>query len=345
MSYRESKELCDYIDRCLALDIPISIENMICELIDGRLVVKDINFNGLESFIESETMTYRFPDYLDVLEISSECQKRFCEFLTKNYIIVLDYNMIEEVNSKYSLNLSRYGDSFDSFCLKIIYANHCKKIPTIGIENYVKKLYVNSLDNLTCPICYKELEYVEANGLERLTSYAFHNIESLKEVHLKNCVFLGSYAFKGCTSLERVFAPNVKMTTNAFNGCRNLKELDLSSLRSLDKESFTDCFDLETIKLDSCTFIGFNSFTNCNKLVSLSFPSLKEISRTAFSSCENLYELYMPNLKEFSFDSLFKCYALRKVTIGENTKIRSNSKNISRSFVVKIIRETSGVKN
>lgn len=316
MKYTESKELCEYINRCRALDVDIVIENIVCRLEDDKLIAFDIIFDGLEEYIDKDIFGYKFPDYISILDLNSEVHTKLLEFLYLNHIIVLDLNMIEDINTKPYFNLSNY---YDLFTLKIIYANNCKKIPNLlGMASGVKQLYVNSVSDVQVSnMYYPELELIEARGAKFVKYEGFKASSKLKKIYLDNCKMISSDAFTGCDSLEYVYAPNVQNMNSKFEGLKNLKEVDFSSLIRVGWGMFKDCDKLESVKLDECIDISMGGFINC----------------------DNLKELYLPKLKELNFNNFKKCYMLRKITIGKNTKLSADSRSISRSFVVKVIRE------
>ena len=79
----------------------------------------------------------------------------------------------------------------------------------------------------------------------------------------------------------------------AFEGCANLKSLDLSAcngLESIGNRAFKNCAALELSELpDTVTYIGVETFYGCGSLALTTLPSgLTSISPFAFSRCSSL---------------------------------------------------------
>lgn len=99
----------------------------------------------------------------------------------------------------------------------------------------------------------------------------FKDHKEIRSVHFgKNMVSIRSYAFEGCTGLERVELPEalVYIGSQAFSGCRNLEEVTLP---------------------EGLEETGFGVFENCKKIKKICIPKhLKEINVEVFRGCISL---------------------------------------------------------
>jgi hypothetical protein len=79
---------------------------------------------------------------------------------------------------------------------------------------------------------------------------------------------IGSGAFKGCTTLERV-------------------QIQSNSIEISD-DCFLDCINLKRINLETATSIGVAAFKNCSSLLSVHIGRKAEVSDEAFMNCTSL---------------------------------------------------------
>ena len=110
---------------------------------------------------------------------------------------------------------------------------------------------------------------------------------------------------------------------NAFSGCENLVNLDISEpVEEIGKSAFEGCLGLRGLSLpDSLYFIGKAAFRNCPRLESVKLPSsLEELGAESFSNCISLRHVSFPNreikLGPMCFSS---CISLESISI-HNTK-------------------------
>lgn len=186
----------------------------------------------------------------------------------------------------------------------------------------LKKIYTGGL-NLAFAFCDKlvsadlgALETVEMNGmyqtfnscdglidvdLSSLTSItsssgmyeAFKNCTSLPSINLSSLQTVSgsglSHTFDGCTALKTAYLGSLTTATASncmsyiFNGCKELIEVDFSSLQSIGSSCFS------------------SAFYNCSKLPKISFPALTSVqsnsfgtstSSSAFRYCTALTEIH-----------------------------------------------------
>lgn len=170
-----------------------------------------------------------------------------------------------------------------------------------------------------------KISYVASSAFNG--SYGWSDI--LTEVELINCSAFYSYAFVGCESLSRVYAPNCvnydyvanpafpsvrTSISGVFSGCNNLVDITLgfSLIPSVFfQRYFGDCrpstgsyyYSLGcTLRLPDCTSIGNNAFANA-PFTSVYAPNCTDIASYAFMRA-NIIKAHFPlctSINENSF--------------------------------------------
>ena len=92
----------------------------------------------------------------------------------------------------------------------------------------------------------------------------------------------------------------------AFAFCKNLKEVDLAGVKSIQHLAFWNCHKLEILKNSSkVELIDMMAFTNCFSLKNIDLPGAKEVAQCAFHNCTSLERINMPNLETIALLALF----------------------------------------
>ena len=143
---------------------------------------------------------------------------------------------------------------------------------------------------------YGDFEYhVNYDGIAKITKYTgdAENIEIPAEINGKSVTSIGSYAFRGCTSLTNITIPDsvTWIGSHAFNGCTSLTSITIpESVDYIYYNAFEDCINLTSITIpNSVTEIGDRAFGGCTSLTSITIPdSVKKIGWSAFDGCTSL---------------------------------------------------------
>ena len=143
---------------------------------------------------------------------------------------------------------------------------------------------------------YGDFEYhVNYDGIAKITKYTgdAENIEIPAEINGKSVTSIGSYAFRGCTSLTNITIPDsvTWIGSHAFNGCTRLTSITIpESVDYIYYNAFENCINLTSITIpNSVTEIGDRAFGGCTSLTSITIPdSVKEIGWSAFDGCTSL---------------------------------------------------------
>ena len=101
-------------------------------------------------------------------------------------------------------------------------------------------------------------------------------------------IFIGDYAFGGCSGLTSVTIPNsvTSIGGSAFNSCSGLTSVTIpNNVTSIGGSAFYCCSGLTSVTIpNSVTSIGKSAFSGCSGLTSVTIPnSVTSIGDYAFS--------------------------------------------------------------
>jgi len=120
----------------------------------------------------------------------------------------------------------------------------------------------------------------------------------IKEITIgEGITYVGDYAFKKQTALERVTLPSTMEALGdvAFGGS-GLKTINIpDSLTVIDGACFIDCVNLTDVDLtNGVQVIGGNAFKNCDSLTSVSLSgTVTECGKGAFNDCDGLESVHI----------------------------------------------------
>ena len=163
---------------------------------------------------------------------------------------------------------------------------------------------------------------IEGKPVTSIGSFAFRGCSSLTSVTIGNSVTsIGSYAFYDCSSLASITIPNSVASIGgwAFGYCSSLTSITIpDGVTSIGDSAFFGCSSLTSITIpNSVTSIGDSAFRYCTSLTSISIPdSVTSIGSDAFSYCDSLTSITIPNsvtsIGEYTFSG---CSSLKSITI------------------------------
>ena len=138
-------------------------------------------------------------------------------------------------------------------------------------------------------------------------------IKNLTFAEGSQCITIGGYAFRGCSSLTSVVFPSSLTEFNgqyAFSDCTALTSVDLSNcsnMSSIYTHAFSRCSSLSTVKfppnlttIDSFAFTDYTSLTTINLPQSLEFID-DSFSRTGLISLDLSNCINLTSLDSYSF--------------------------------------------
>lgn len=164
-------------------------------------------------------------------------------------------------------------------------------------------------------------------SLEKIGSYAFKGCTSLKEIELPASVkTLDSYAFSRSMLEKIVFRGNTAVTfrDNAFADMPRLTEVVMpQSVEVLGDQLFRGSYLLQHIALpQTVRSMGDEMFKDCIGLLSAELPhtvSSGAIGKRMFADCSKLQTVTMPtNISEIPEETFYRCSALTTFTVPQN---------------------------
>ena len=134
-------------------------------------------------------------------------------------------------------------------------------------------------------------EYIVPEGVTEIGSYVFKGCTSLTNVNMpESLTAIGKYAFYGCSSLTQITLPKsiTKLENGVFANC-GLTSIDLpNSITTIGEYTFYDCANLASVTIaPGVTSIGACAFKDCSKLKSVTIPnSVTSFGKSAFDGCD-----------------------------------------------------------
>lgn len=176
------------------------------------------------------------------------------------------------------------------------------------VDNYnYLKAYLGNDTNITIP---DTIDGVEIYGIAK---YCFKN-SNIESVTLPDKrLSIEDEAFYGCKNLKNINLSKVTyIGPYAFANCTSLTDkADFSSVERVDKTGLAYTY-FKTINLPECTNIGQLAFEG-SKAENIIFGKLKGISNAAFYNCSNLKTLYIPKVKSFSSNDTMSCNSIELI--------------------------------
>ena len=170
-------------------------------------------------------------------------------------------------------------------------------------------------------------------SLEKIGSYAFKGCTSLKEIELPASVkTLDSHAFSRSMLEKIVFRGSTAVTfrDNAFADMTRLTEIVMpQSVEVLGDQLFRGSYLLQQIVLpQTVRRMGDEMFKDCIGLLSAELPqtvSSGAIGKRMFADCSKLQTVTMPtNISEIPEETFYRCSALTTFTVPQNITSISN---------------------
>lgn len=188
-------------------------------------------------------------------------------------------------------------DYFDKISLNI---QHKDVIGNSKVLIFGKRVsYIESVCFKYSPWIYK----VVALGLKKLGNNCFSH-SSIYELEAPNLLEIGSDCFR-YSSIKLVICPKLKkIGKGCFSECKNLQFIDTKNVIKLESEAFLNCVNLKYLNLRKLSTFRLDSINNCN-LDRLELNSTKNIISTYKRFSNEVKYLVIPsdidNVNKFLF--------------------------------------------
>ncbi len=140
----------------------------------------------------------------------------------------------------------------------------------------------------------KGLQSVElGNKLKTIEDNTFCFCNNLQEIDLQNIEVIRRLAFGSCTSLKSIDISEAYLIEDtAFANCSKLEEVKLNDkLKSIASNTFQGCKELKKINLKGVGEIGYSAFRACSALTEINLSSTFKLGQGAFAECDNLRKI------------------------------------------------------
>ena len=186
----------------------------------------------------------------------------------------------------------------------------CTSLEAATVSTLTKGMFQN---------CSSLNDVVIADSVVEVPELAFQNCTSLSDFDFSNIQNINSKAFdnSGFVNLE---LSGVKVGTNAFSNCQNLKTVKLKA-ETLSSSAFANCPVLKTVDVD-VPVIGSSVFSGCAALETATIKT-GEIGKTVFKGDSALNNVTINPNNEYTlgviYDQAFgDCAELKSLTVLGN---------------------------
>lgn len=141
-------------------------------------------------------------------------------------------SQLRQLHPRYQWNMLRVGANAFSYCENLVKVDDCNE---------------ETFDDCNFTPCY-------------IGKSAFSYCKSLVSKNfISNCDSIEAEAFKGCSSLPKVFIWGSYVGSSAFEDCSSIRELYCHA-KYIGKKAFRGCISLESVSLKRTEYIGAGAF-------------------------------------------------------------------------------------
>lgn len=157
---------------------------------------------------------------------------------------------------------------------------------------------------------------------------AFRGCSQLESVNAPNCTGLSNYAFYGCTKLKNLNTATLTiddgvLTTSGrtgianylFYGCNSITEINAQSLTSINQYAFSNCTGLTSVNIPNVTTLTAYVFQNCTSLTTIHAPKVHFLYGRSLSNIGAQY-LVLPSARQTQSNAVLNSATLLGVDFG-----------------------------
>lgn len=108
---------------------------------------------------------------------------------------------------------------------------------------------------------------------------------------------------------------------SAFRACTKLEKVDAPNATTVADYAFYQCSALTTLNLPSATSIGQYVVNGCNELRSVVFPSVTSVSQNALREAQYLETIDLPKLTSIPAQTFYGCRGLKTLILRSETLV------------------------
>lgn len=123
---------------------------------------------------------------------------------------------------------------------------------------------------------------------------------------------------------------NTSPTNEMFNGCTNLKQIDLSNIAQIPYRAFYNCSNLEidaTNLSQSIISVGQDAFRDCSKMTGdINLPSLSTLGNSAFTNCYSIDSVTdLGSITSIPYQCFINCTNMKRLVIPNTCSSLGNN--------------------
>ena len=286
--------------------------------LSGEIDLSNITYIGQKGFIYGDN-----PDYTFNPDGAGNCKFIF----SQNPTVLHSHAFFGQANAEFEFNGEILLTPDDIYAFS--YCKNLKEMPVIkgcipektfwDCES-LKEIKIGP-DVFLGPGAFMKTTGVEKISVDSANPHVFEKdgifiyqdfLDDFGEMHL-------SYAMPSkCPQSVSVDERTTHITSCAFYGCNNLKEIDLMNIKKINGSAFESCESLEkvTLKENSGGEIGERAFYECKNLKQMFDLSKFGVRDYAFYKCSSLEgEIIADNVGRYAF---YGCSSITKATVTDS---------------------------
>jgi hypothetical protein len=171
---------------------------------------------------------------------------------------------------------------------------------------------------------WKNIFYSNWFSMKVINDRAFKDNNMIEELRIDGALHtVGENAFNGCSNLKSVNLWVHKLEESVFENCEKIETVEIDT-NYIGKQAFKNCKKLKKINFNKRTqikidFIGESAFEGCENLEAINLSNSSIVSiipKRCFANCYKLKEIYLPDSINFIDSQAFEnCYELEKIII------------------------------